>query len=482
MRSRRWIVVAASIVVAMAVLASAGWIVWRDYLFEVEGYQIPGDDPVVREAPPRAPAVSPDAPSYAIGVSSNRRYFVDQHGQPFLVRGDSPWAMLSKLSLDQVDTYWSQRRKEGFNSAIVLFLGSREGSGSWNGATRDGIRPFDDDWFWFNGDVSRINSAYLQRARSAIESAARLGITVFLYAADTWSMGRTFRPATLQSCADYGKALSIGLADLPNIVWVLGGDFPMHSTATSVDRCFDAVRLGIRASGDRRPLSIQFTSPLTYSSLSSFWASRVDWNFLYSYAPPYQGARSDFDVEPPKPVILGESNYEGMNLQPGTPTTTFASLRRQVAWALTSGAVGDFWGNDDWQFPSGWESRSWPGEKQVNVIRDVVEGVKWWRLHPAREGEVIADDRPVNHDQGRDVLDDDHVTAATDDGHTVALVYFPGIVSVKVSKSFSASDTSFTWVDPSNGTRTSASPRATVKPPGPNSTGDGDWILLIRRR
>lgn len=478
---RAWLWALVAILLAAIGLGS-GWVLWRDYLFEVEDFQIPGGVPVLSAGEPQRLIVPTDAPPYALHVAANGRNFVDQSGNPILIRGDSPWALLSRLSLSQIETYWSQRQQQGFNAAIMLFVGSREGSGSWDGSTPDGIRPFQNDYLFFNGDVTRLNPAYLQRTRDAIKSAAQHGITVFLYAADTWSMGRTFRPSSQQACADYGRALAAGVADLPNIVWVLGGDFTLHDSPTSVDRCFDAVRLGIRAAGDRRPISIQFTSPMTYSTLSTFWASRVDWNFLYSYAPPYQGARSAFRSDPPKPVILGETNYEGMNLQPGTPTTTLASLRRQVAWALTSGASGDFWGNDDWQFPPGWEARTWPGYQQVNSVRDVVGALPWWQMHPAGDREVVIDDRPPSTDLGRDVLDDDRVTAATDAEHTVALVYFPASVTVKVVAPFDRSGVRFVWVDPSNGSRRSTPPSANATPPGKNAAGDEDWLLEITRR
>lgn len=479
--TRKWLLAVLCILLT-GIAVGAGWIVWRDYIFDVENYQIVGGDPFVSEERARPPAVSLGDAAIAVGVSEKDRYFIDQAGNPFLVRGDSPWAMLSKLSLVQMEAYWNDRQQQGFNAAIMLFLGSREGTGSWDGSTPDGIRPFQNDYLFFNGDVTRLNPAYLQRTRDAIKSAAQHGITVFLYAADTWSMGRTFRPPNQQACADYGSALAVGLADLPNIVWMLGGDFPLHEMPTSVDRCFDAVRLGIRATGDRRPLSIQFTSPLTYSTQSPFWASRVDWNFLYSYAPPYQGARTAFQVKPPKPVILGETNYEGMNLQPDTPATTLASLRRQVAWALTSGASGDFWGNDDWQFPPGWETRPWPGYQQVNIVRDVVAALPWWRMHPAGDREVVIDDRPRNADPGRDVLDDDGVTSATDDEHSVALVYFPASVTVRISAPFDSPSVRFFWIDPTNGSRTMAASSSVATPPGKNGAGDDDWLLEITRR
>lgn len=181
------------------------------------------------------------------------------------------------------------------------------------------------------------------------------------------------------------------------------------------------------------------------------------------------------------PVILGESNYEGMNLEPGTPTTTHESLRRQAAWALTSGAVGDFWGNDDWSFPSGWQDRDWPGQHDVNVIRDVVASVDWWTLHPAADGEVFQrpDGPPASTDIQRDVLDDDEPTAAASADGRLALLYLPTTVTVRLAAAYQGS--TLEWIDPTTGTRTPATGFPAVTPPGANAGGDGDWLLLVTR-
>jgi hypothetical protein len=47
---------------------------------------------------------------------------------------------------------------------------------------------------------------------------------------------------------------------------------------------------------------------------------------------------------------MGEANYEGENNQPETLPTTDQTLRRQVLWALTSGAAGELVGSHDWAF------------------------------------------------------------------------------------------------------------------------------------
>jgi len=436
---------------------------------------IPGEVPELPTGPPFTPG-SIDAP-YVAGISDNGRYFVDQNGDPFLVRGDSPWSMLADLRPEEFDGYWGDRAARGFNAAIVSLIGDGGNGGTWDGATADGILPF------LGGDPGRVstpNPDYLARAHDLVESAGEFGITVFLYPVDGWVVGHAFRPESTDECAGWGRVVAQTFADLPNIVWGFGGDYVSQDPPTDTDRCFDAVRVGLRAEGDTRPVSIQFMSPLTWSTQNEYWSSRVDWNFVYSYAPTFQGVREAWATEPPRPVLLGESNYEGLNLQPDSPPTTNESLRRQVAWALTSGAAGDFYGSQDWEFRPGWQDRiDRPGQAQVNTIRDVFERLPWWTLRPADDQEILLGGPPAGDDPNRDVLEDDHPTVAVTDDGALAVAYLPAAMTVSVEGDF----TDARWVDPSTGDEHLVDPSwrdtRTLTTPGGNADDGEDWLLIL---
>ena len=72
-------------------------------------------------------------------MSANGRYFLDQYGRPLLLRGDSPWALMTRLSPEQARLWFADRQRQGVNAAIVSLLGAvANGAPSDDGATFDG--------------------------------------------------------------------------------------------------------------------------------------------------------------------------------------------------------------------------------------------------------------------------------------------------------------------------------------------------------
>jgi hypothetical protein len=58
---------------------------------------IPGTAiPFVPEPPPVASREpKPEGPPFVTSVSPSGRYFLDQYGTPILLKGDSPWALMT---------------------------------------------------------------------------------------------------------------------------------------------------------------------------------------------------------------------------------------------------------------------------------------------------------------------------------------------------------------------------------------------------
>ena len=94
--------------------------------------------------------------------------------------------------------------------------------------------------------------------------AAENGITVFLYPIDGWTIGHAFQPRTIEQCLTYGTMVAERFRDLPNIVWMSGGDyFPRAdepALGSDVDHCI------VRTAGDGRPFSIQLGAPESIST------------------------------------------------------------------------------------------------------------------------------------------------------------------------------------------------------------------------
>lgn len=426
------------------------------------------------------PQDAPQGPPFAAGVAQGGRHLVDQYGEPYLVRGDSPWSLLTDLSTAEADAYFANRAGHGYNAAIVSLIGSEaNGAPADDGATYDGVRPF------VGSDVLRWEDAYWARAHETLRTAADYGITVFLYPIDGWAVGRAFNPTSAEQCRSYGRMLADWTADLPNIAWIAGGDyFPMTNEpeqGSDVDHCISAMLSGLAEAGDDRLFSIHLGYDRSLSTENPFWAPRVDWNFVYTYYPTYQAVLEAYAWTPPIPVILGEANYEGENNQPDTQETTDETLRRQVLWALTSGAAGDFSGSDDWEFHPGWQSRlDTAAVGQIVRIRDLFAGLRWWELVPDVDDELVTGGRgrPVDA-RAMDVLDDDYVTAARTPDGTLAVVYLPTARTIDLDLGRLAATVSATWVDLVSGDRREVAPAGRMSTPGPNAGGDGDWLLIL---
>ena len=485
---RRWVAVA-GLAVALVLAVGVGLVqARRDGL--PGNLAVPAVRPSDATAPWPARAVRPSSrppagqPRFVRTVSANGRYFLDQYGDPLLVKGDAPWSLMTDLAPGEVDTYFANREERGFNAAMVSLVGAvGNGAPHDDGSTFDGLPPF------AGGDVLAWAPAYWERAHDYLADAARHGITVLLYPIDAWTIGHAFVPTDVEQCEAYGAKVAHWARDLPNIVWMSGGDYlpeaPDLAAGSDVDHCLNAMMRGVRGTGDERLFSIQlgYGSP-TVSTGNPYWRGRVDWNFVYTYDPTYRAVLRAYDHAPPIPAVLGEANYERENNQGETVPTTDETLRRQLLWALTSGAAGEFYGSDDWEFLPGWESRlDAPGMLDVSRVRHLVEQLPWWRLVPDEHGRFLvggrgtpqADDNPQT-----DVLDSDYATAAISPDGTAALVYVPTPRTVTIDPSLLAPGVRVSWVDPSSGAETAAGVHGSYTSPGPNADGDGDWVLVVR--
>ena len=431
------------------------------------------------EPPPSQPARI--GPPFATSVSADGRYFLDQYGRPLLLKGDSPWSLMSRLSPQQARLWFADRQRQGFNAAIVSLIGAvANGAPSDDGTTFDGLLPFVD------GDVLRWQEPYWQRVTASLRLAADHGITVLLYPIDGWTIDRSFVPRSIEQCRRYGGMVAQRFRDLPNIVWMSGGDYYITARrpnrGTDADHCIDAMVRGIRETGDGRPFSIQLKAEKSISTQYPYWARRADWNFVYTYYPTYKGVLDAYRRRPAIPAVLGEANYQGENNQHETPPTTDETLRRQVLWSLTSGAAGEFLGTDDWDLHEGWEQRlSSPALTQIARLRKLFSTLRWWELVPDTGSELVTGGRgtELTTDEPMDVLENDYVTAARTPDGRLAVVYLPTRRTISVDRSSMAAGTRAVWVDPASGARRPVPMSASFTPPGRNAADDDDWLLVL---
>ena len=478
-----WYLGLALLAVLLVTGASGSWVVWRHF-HQGQRMRIPGAvadpfAPLPRPAPARR--ATPTGPPFVTSVSPGGRYFLDQYDRPLLLAGDSPWALMTRLSPPQARLWFADRQRRGFNAAIVSLVGAvANGAPGDDGATFDGLLPFVD------GDVLRWNEPYWQRVTAYLRMAADHGITVMLYPIDGWTVDRSFVPRSIEQCHRYGGMVARRFRDLPNIVWMSGGDYYAvardPARGTDVDHCIDAMLRGIREAGDGRPFSIQLKARKSISTDNPYWARRVDWNFVYTYYPTYKAVLDAYRRRPALPAVLGEANYEGENNQHETPPTTDETLRRQVLWSLTSGAAGEFFGSDDWDLHDGWERRlSTRALTQVTRLRKLFSTLRWWELVPDTGKRLVTGGRgtELTTDEPKDVLENDYVTAARTPDGRLAVVYLPARHTISVDRSAMAAGTRAAWVDPTSGRRRPVPMTASLTTPGRNAAGGDDWLLVL---
>jgi hypothetical protein len=196
---------------------------------------------------------------------------------------------------------------------------------------------------------------------------------------------------------------------------------------------------------------------------------------------------SGWKLQPPHPVLDGEPNYEGHLSYQAKKVIDDSAVRRAVYYSLLAAPVAGvsygahgiwFWSRKaevPLDHPTTGVALPWsecidyPGAKQMRVMRDVFDSMKWWELHPDRGllAEDIVDEGFTNY----------IMPAAAKD---FALIYLPANRVVKLNLTRFAKGAVAEWIDPRTGKRTAvgkltAGPSVEVK-----TSAEGDWLLLLR--
>jgi Protein of unknown function (DUF4038) len=231
---------------------------------------------------------------FPLSVSPTGRYLIDRQNQPFLVVGDSPWSLIVQPSPADVDHYLDDRKTRGFTAVLVNLLEHK--FCTHPPQTRCGLAPFKKA-----GDFTTPNDDYFDYAAAVVKKAADRGIVVWLCPAYLGSKGgdegwfQELKSSGPKAVRSYGRYVGDKFGSLPNIIWVLGGDFtPPDDSLWTVD----AVAEGIR---EKDPNHLMTGHAALGPSAASAFPKRA-WlhvNATYSYdpklyvpfSPTMQGAR-----------------------------------------------------------------------------------------------------------------------------------------------------------------------------------------------
>ena len=445
---------------------------------------------------------------YPLKASSNNRYLVDQNNVPFLMIGDAPQTLIANLSRSEAAEYISNRSRYGINTLWINLLCNYSDGCNKDATTFDGVAPFSSV-----GDLSAPNPAYFQRADEMMSLAAEHNMLVLLDPIETSSWLGVLRANGMDKAFAFGQWLGNRYKNFPNIIWMHGNDFQSWQNVTD-DALVQAVARGIRIT-DKTHLHTVELNYLTSGSLDDpTWAPLVELNAAYTYFPTYARVLSEYNRPNYKPVFLVEANYE-FEHNPCTDGGSPNNLRRQGYWAMLSGATGQIYGSAyTWRLQSGWETKlDSPGAIQLGYFKDLFAPRKWFDLVPDQTHSLVTSGYDsfaglignladyIGKDCSRifaflkkrtgfgSITTNSYLTAARTPDGSLAMAYLPTTRTITVDMSKLAGSMEAHWYDPTNGRylKVEGSPftNAGAKqftPPGNNSAGDGDWVLLFEGR
>ena len=433
-----------------------------------------------------------------LAISDNGRYFIDADGRPFLYLADTAWTLFKRLTLDEVDHYFSNRVAKGFTVIQAYVLRGLEVPNLY------GELPLIDH------DPTRLNEPFFRNIDEIVGRAGRHGLTMGLVATMGAHVqhvtGRSERYSTSEAIFDtenaftYGELLGARYKDR-DVIWYLGGD---HNPSEETIGIWDAMAAGLKTGGEGRSLVSYHVTGGASSSTLLHQRDWLDFNAPQSghrsAEPTYEYISNDYAMVPVKPTLDMEARYE--DIPDGLFYPRIVSnpsgridahqVREAAYWALLAGAAGhgyghcSIWGMHDgieqdprdYSFPQCLPRAHWlaaldsPGAYAMGYLRKLLELRPWYRLVP--------DQSLIVAGQGEG---EDHVQAARADDGSFALAYLPfGHVVIAKTSLITGSSVRARWFDPRLGTFTQIGqhPNRDIREFVPPSMGDDDdWVLVL---
>lgn len=444
--------------------------------------------PTTTTIQPTTTTTAPPPPGGALltGASVNGRYLVDQNGAPFLMNGDSAWDVATKLSAADQQTYLADRAANGFNTILTDLVGSSGVMmGNANGSNWAGDVPFTDSNF-------TPNPTYWSKIDTFFNEARANGISVMAIPVDAYATGSVFSSMTNAQAQAFGAFLAnrYPQSAYPGIMWMFGNDYGddgIGCCGHGFLSQYQSLMSGLASTGGNRLTTVEEGFYESLSTDGNTIGPTVSLNAEYSYHPTYAGvirARSAKAI----PVFHIEGAYE--NATTGFPSTPL-DLRKEYAWTMTSGATGDFYGNDSlWMFGSGWQSQlDTTSISQRKALNAALAATKWWTLQPDTNNQLVTAGRNTqgtNFNTGNTTpfTNDSsvgwYVSAAYSADGTSAVIYNPDTTRnhITVSSAVLGANPTITAVDPTTGAMTNLG-WTTTPTMGANAGGDHDWLFVI---
>jgi hypothetical protein len=435
--------------------------------------------------------------SQFLKVSDNQRFLVTNEGEPFFWLGDTGWEMLHRLDRGEIEHYLRNRAGKGFTVIQTVILSEIDGLTFPN---MEGHLPFEDF------DPERPDEGYFDLVDFAVKKAEEFGLVLALLPTwyryvlpDSHPLLNEVAVFNTENAFAYGRFLGERYKEAPNVVWVLGGDWP----AGPQIGIWDAMAKGLEE-GDGG-VHLKTYHPRGQQT-SSTWLHHRDWldfNMVQTghQAPSfnvYDWITNDYELSPPKPVLNGEPSYEGIGIwfNPANGRHGAYEARKQAYWSVFAGAFGHTYGNNNiWQMNRNdqanriWANVTWdkalehPGGGQMHHLKDLMESRPFLDRIPAQD--LLSGENPSHAS--------DHLQATRDgtqgnNDATYIMAYLPYIRGAKIRTSVIAGEKlKIWWYDPRTGyafPQSVADNKGEVtisnwKNPIQDGQGGPDWVVVI---
>jgi hypothetical protein len=441
-------------------------------------------------------------------VSDNKRFLVTADGSPFFYLADTAWGLFN-MTREDIDLYLKDRADKRFTVIQAV-------AANYTGLDRN--NPYGAPPFIKSAAVDGAlepNPEYFKNVDYAVNQANALGMYVAMVA--IWGKSYVNEKHSIFDAASayrYGKFLGSRYRN-QSVIFVLGGDWYPEGTKD----IWTAMAAGMRAGDGGGHLTTFHPTGIQSSSRWFQDDAWLDFNMAQSrhiiQNRSYELIAQDWERTPVKPVVDGESTYEGIvddlvNYHPGVPVIRDLDVRRVAYCLIFAGAAGCGYGSQGvWNYTSptpGAPSRGRsaygmpavslaealqrPAGSQMQYLRALIESRPMLTRIPDQW--VIVNDplSTTERIQATRASDGSYIFVYTSTGRPVRVRLRDKIYDVLSGKSYKA-----WWYDPRNGTatligeypRTEAGDRESDVHRGdisreftPPSSGPGnDWVLVL---
>lgn len=430
----------------------------------------------VRQVPPFG-----SLPPFATAVESGGRHLVDQYGDPFFIRGCSPWLLMTHGSESDMDQFFTTRRSQGFNTVIVTLVPPLDWEGN-NGATFDGIHPFVGQ-DGTDVDITVPNETYWERVDAMFDLAVEHGLTVLAVPMDWWGWARIIDDDSiilnqgLAAWEGFGEFIGNRYGSRSNILWMHGHDYEAKFWTLGDDH-IEAFETGLRNGGASHIATLHLLT--RESGNHEDLRPLIDFSLVYIYDSCYEQTLLIWNTGL-FPAIHQETQYENENNGGQLPDDAGADvIRRQMLWSMTSGSRGGtFYGNaDEWRANPGWQTLSTTAIDHVELICDFWETLDWTTLIPDETSDLLTAGRGTEDLDAP--LSNEWATVCKNAAGTLGVIYIPTSRTISIDETQIAGTVSASWFDPTDGSvQAAVGSNGDYTAPGTNAAGDSDWLFII---